>query len=75
MPNLANIISITRRKIRLVLKRHKGNKNLYGKASGIFLFFFVSFVLPYCLWLYLALEISASREQYSRDINRRVQGL
>ena len=75
MPNLANIISITRRKIRLVLKRHKGNKNLYGKASGIFLFFLVSFVLPYRLWLYLALETSASGERCSRDISRRVRGL
>ena len=72
MPNLVNIISITRRKICLVLKRHKSNKNLYGKASGIFLFFLIFFVLPYHLWLYLALETSASGEQYSRDINRRV---
>ena len=53
MPNLANIISVTRRKIRLVLKRHKGNKNLYSKASRIFLLFFCFFyftLLPLALF-------------------------
>jgi hypothetical protein len=30
----------------LSFKRHKSNKDLYSKASGIFLFFLVFFILP-----------------------------
>ena len=75
MPNLANIISITRRKICLVLKGIKVIRIYIAKLVEFFFFFLVSFILPYCLWLYLALETSASGERCSRDISRRVRGL
>ena len=80
MPNLANIISIIRRKIHLILKGIKVIRIYIAKLvelaiylpSSYFFFLFVSFILPFRLWLYLVLKISASREQYSRDIDRRV---
>ena len=74
MPNLVNIISITRRKIRLVLKGIKVIRIYMAKLVEFF-FFLISFVLPLRLRLYLALETSASGERYSRDISRRVRGL
>ena len=76
MPNLANIISVMRYKIRLVLKGIKVIRIYMAKLVEFFFFFLlVSFVLPFRLWLYLALETSASGERCSRDIGRRVQGL
>jgi hypothetical protein len=83
MPNLANIISVIRCKIHLVLKGIKVIRIYMVKLvelaiyllSSYFFFLLVSFVLPLCLWFYLVLETSASRERYSRDIGRRVQGL
>ena len=76
MPNLANIISVTRRKIYLVLKGIKVIRIYIAKlVESFFFFLLVSFVLPFRLWLYLALETSASGERCSRDIGRRVQGL
>ena len=63
MPNLVNIISVTRRKIRLVLKGIKVIRIYMAKLIKFFFFFFlVSFVLPFRFWLYLALEMSASKE-------------
>jgi hypothetical protein len=62
MPNLANIISVTRRKIYLVLKGIKVIRIYIAKLVESFFFLFISFVLPLCLWLYLALKTSASRE-------------
>ena len=70
MPNLANIISVTRCKIHLVLKGIKVIRIYIAKLVKFF--FFVSFILPFCLWLYLVLKTSTSREQYSRDIGKRV---
>ena len=80
MPNLANIISVIRCKIRLVLKGIKVIRIYMAKLvelaiylpSSYFFFLLVSFVLPLRLWLYLALETSASGERYSMDIDRRV---
>ena len=74
MPNLVNIISITRRKIRLVLKGIKVIR-IYITKLVEFFFLLISFVLPLCLWLYLVLKTSTNREQYNRDIGKRVQGL
>ena len=73
MPNLANIISVTRRKIYLVLKGIKVIRIYIAKLIESFFFFLlVSFVLPFYLWLYLALKTSASGEQYNRDISKKV---
>ena len=49
MPNLANIISVTRRKIRLVLKGIKVIRIYMAKLVEFFFFFLVSFVLPFRL--------------------------
>ena len=80
MPNLANIISVIRRKIRLVLKGIKVIRIYIAKLvklaiylpSSYFFFLFISFVLPLRLWLYLVLKTSTSGERCSRDIGRRV---
>ena len=82
MPNLANIISVMRYKIRLVLKGIKVIRIYMAKLVELaiclpssYFFFLVSFVLPFRLQLCLALETSASGERCSRDIGRRVRGL